>query len=386
MRVKSSPTAIYIHIPFCPSKCYYCDFTAYLIDGYKVDDYLHAIDIEMQLLLSEFPASKIDSVFVGGGTPTILTVNQMQQFLSMLKSRLPGIDSKTEFTIEANPGTVNKELLSLMFSMGVNRLSFGVQTFNPRLLKEIGRSHTIEDIVAAVSDAQEVGFNNISLDLIFGLPKQSLQDVEQALIHGLQLKPTHFSCYSLKVEEGTPFHRLQKLGQLYLPTEDDEVAMYHLLRSLLPRHGYTQYEVSNFALPGKESKHNITYWENKEYYGIGCGAHGHISNIRYANETSVKGYIDIVMANRRPIKESYTVSGNEQMENFMMLGLRLIKGVNCKEFSTLYNKNIDEVFGNLLTDLTTKGLLKVEGNLIKLTEKGLIFGNEVFGSFVGYLT
>lgn len=378
-----SPQAVYIHIPFCMHKCYYCDFTAYVVGGQPVDDYLDALDREMELTVAAAPPNKIRSIFIGGGTPTVLNPEQMDRLLSSIRRHFPDWDQEIEFSIEANPGTTGPELLRVMREGGINRISFGAQTFRPDLLKRIGRIHGVEEIKRGVELAREAGFANLSLDLMFGLPTQTVSDMDDTLRQAVQLEPDHLSCYSLKVEEGTLFHHLYERKELPLPSEEEELSMYQWTRSYLAEQGYEQYEVSNFAKPGRESRHNRTYWLNEEYYGLGTGAHGYVQNRRYANIKGVKEYIHSLAENKLPIAESYRVSRQEDIENFMILGLRLKEGVSRDQFRRRYGEELEQVYGEVLALLIQKELLVRNKDRYHLTEKGLIFGNEVFAEFLG---
>lgn len=377
-----APKAVYFHIPFCANKCFYCDFTAYVVEGQPVDDYLSAIDHEMRLSVEQVPPEEIEAIFVGGGTPTVLSLKQMKQFLTSIRQYFPNWTKDIEFTMEANPGTTSPELLQVMREGGVNRISFGAQTFRPELLKEIGRIHGVEEIVSSVELARSAGFDNLSLDLMFGLPNQRIKDVHDTLEQAVALKPDHFSAYSLKVEEGTLFHYLYERKELPLPSEEEELEMYQLTRSFLQSHNYHQYEVSNFAKEGRESRHNKTYWLNEEYYGIGAGAHGYMNKVRHANVKGIKEYISRIHKSKRPIAESYLVNQMEEIENFMILGLRLMQGVNKNTFRKKYQKELNDVFGHVIDPWMEKGLLRWKGDFLVLTEQGLIFGNEVFASFL----
>lgn len=381
----SSPKAIYIHIPFCSKKCYYCDFTTYVPEQKEqIARYLDALIREMELTVEQTPPGVIDTFFLGGGTPTILSSSQMEYLLQNVKRCFPHWASDYEFTVEANPGTTNRKLLATMRQGGVNRISFGAQTFQPTLLREIGRIHSVEDIIDSVENARRVGFDNLSLDLMFGLPNQSVRDVETSLIQLRSLSPDHVSCYSLKVEEGTPFHALHLQNQLPLPTEEHEFEMYQLIRCYLREHGYSQYEISNFAPSGKESRHNLTYWHNNEYYGLGTGAHGYMRGKRHENVKDLGMYIKMIKMNQLPVKESFPISSVEDMENFMILGLRLMEGISKASFFSRYHCDVDEVFGTILNNLEEHGFIqRICSDRIVLTEKGLLFGNDVFASFLG---
>lgn len=339
----------------------------------------------MELTVKENPPGIIETIFLGGGTPTILSPIQMEYLLNNIKRCFPAWAADYEFTVEANPGTTNTKLLTIMQKGGVNRISFGAQTFQPTLLREIGRIHSVEDVTRSIVNAREVGFGNLSLDLMFGLPNQTVKDVEDSLHRLMDLGPDHVSCYSLKIEEGTPFHALHLKNQLPLPTEENEFEMYQLIRSFLRQHGFAQYEISNFAPRGKESRHNLTYWYNDEYYGLGTGAHGYVKGNRYENVKGLDIYNEMIQKDYLPIKETYHVSCAEDMENFMILGLRLMEGVNKNSFSSRYKRDIQTVFGGVLGSLNERGLIQITDETIKLTDKGILFGNNVFASFLGVL-
>ena len=376
------PRSVYIHIPFCSKKCYYCDFTAYQIDHQPVDEYLSALQEEMKVWTKQVPPESIETIYLGGGTPTVLKPEQMKQLLQAIRQAFPKRSSKVEWTVEANPESTSKELLQVLKDEGVNRISFGAQTFRPHILQEIGRAHGVEEIVQSVKWAREAGIENISLDLMFGLPKQTLQDLEETLEHVLALKPKHISAYSLKIEEGTRFYYLHQQNKLALPTEEEEYEMYQMIRRRLKQAGLQQYEISNFAIPGYESLHNSAYWLNEEYYGFGVGAHGYVNEIRYANQKGIQAYIERIHQGKRPIAEEHRVSQEESMENFMILGLRLLRGVPKVRFAKRYGESIDKVFGSVIKSLIKQKFIEDKEGTISLTEKGLLFGNEVFASFL----
>ncbi|PTM59505.1 radical SAM family heme chaperone HemW [Desmospora activa] len=377
-----NPRSVYIHIPFCTHKCHYCDFTAYVVGGQPVDEYLQALEREMARTVEAVPPETIDTIFIGGGTPTVLTPRQMAFLLESIRRYFPRWSSDLEFTVEANPGTTGPDLLSVLRDGGVNRLSFGAQTFRADLLHRIGRVHSVEDIERSVEQARAVGIDNLSLDLMFGLPEQTVQDMEEALVRSLLLQPDHFSVYSLKVEEGTVFHTRLLQGRLPLPSEDDELEMYQLTRHRLSEAGYRQYEVSNFSRPGRESRHNSTYWRNLPYYGLGTGAHGYTNGVRHHNVKGVKEYIRLVQEGL-PVAGAHPVERGEAMENQLILGLRLMEGVSRSQFRRRYGVEMETVFPDVIPDLLVKKLIVPEGDCYRLTEQGLLFGNEVFSAFLG---
>lgn len=381
-----APRALYIHIPFCTNKCHYCDFTSYILKGQPVDEYLEALEREMIATVQAMPPEDIRTVFVGGGTPTVLTPPQMERFLAMVKRHFP-LAADVEFSMEANPGTVEPDKLAAMREGGVNRISFGVQSFDNALLERIGRIHNVDDVYRSIEQARAAGFSNLSIDLMFGLPGQSVETLADSVSRALELELTHYSLYGLKVEENTLFHKLYERNELPLPPEEDELAMYMHLIERLTGAGYGHYEISNFAKPGFESRHNITYWRNEPYYGLGAGAHGYAKGLRHVNVKGVQPYIDATLA-RLPRLSTEPVDEREAMEDFMMVGLRLLRGVRNEDFMAQFEgRRIEDVFGETVGRLVADGLLEHmadRGNGgYKLSAKGVPLGNEVFGAFLG---
>ncbi|MFF2481616.1 radical SAM family heme chaperone HemW [Paenibacillus sp. NPDC058071] len=383
----AAPKALYIHIPFCTNKCHYCDFTSYVLKGQPVDDYLDALEREMELTVKELPPERIDTVFVGGGTPTVLTPPQMKRFLESVKRHFPLVDD-VEFTMEANPGTTDPEKLAAMFEGGVNRISFGVQSFNNELLERIGRIHNVDDVYRSLDNARAAGFTNLSIDLMFGLPKQTIESLEDSVEKALALDLPHYSLYSLKVEENTLFHKLYQRDELPLPSEDEEYSMYVHLMDRLKGAGYGHYEISNFAKPGYEGRHNSTYWRNEAYYGLGAGAHGYAGRKRHVNVKGVQPYIDYTHT-KLPRLETHHVSEQEAIEDFMMVGLRLLEGVRSSSFAAQFpGTTLEDKFGDVLDKMLKDGLLEridtADGDTVyKLSDRGVLFGNDVFGAFIG---
>ncbi len=377
-----TPEAVYIHIPFCTNKCHYCDFNSYVLKGQPVHDYLDALEREMEATVRAVPPGAIRTVFVGGGTPTVLTPEQMERFLRSVRAYFPNLDSDYEFTMEANPGTTDLEKLQAMREGGVNRLSFGVQSFDGGLLHAIGRIHSVEDVYRSLENANTAGFENVSIDLIFGLPNQTVAQLNDTLDKALALKLPHHSIYNLKVEENTLFHTLYERGELPLPKEDDEIEMFHLIMRRMREAGYEQYEISNFAKPGHESKHNTVYWRNESYYGLGAGAHGYVRGERHVNVKGVQPYIDKTKEGL-PLLERFAVEEDEAMEDFMMVGLRLLRGVDRADFRAQFGRELEDVFGGTIDRLQRQGMLEPTMNGWRLAPDGMLLGNEVFGSFLG---
>ncbi|GKU79740.1 radical SAM family heme chaperone HemW [Paenibacillus sp. L3-i20] len=381
-----APKALYIHIPFCTNKCHYCDFTSYVLKGQPVDQYLDALEQEMIRTIETLPPSRIETVFVGGGTPTVLTPPQMGRFLNSVRKHFPIVEN-AEFTIEANPGTTDIDKLQAMRDGGVNRISFGVQSFDNGLLEKIGRIHNVDDVYRSIENARKVGFDNLSIDLMFGLPGQTLTHLSDSVDRAMELGLPHYSIYSLKVEENTLFHKLYERNELPLPPEEEEFNMFLLLMEKLEKNGYAHYEISNFAKPGFEGRHNSTYWRNEAYYGLGAGAHGYSNRTRHVNLKGITPYID-ASTEKLPRLETFDVSEQEAMEDFMMVGLRLREGVKSSNFAKQFPEHKLEVFfGSVIDKLLQNGLLErleIEDDTVyRLTNQGVLLGNEVFGAFIG---
>lgn len=377
------PRALYIHIPFCAGKCPYCDFNSYVAEGQPVDRYLDALEREMELTARQFPPAPLRSVFVGGGTPTVLSPKQLARLLEAVRSHFP-LEPGAEITVEANPGSTDPAKLEALREGGVNRISFGAQSFDDGLLAAIGRDHTARDTVDSVREARRAGFRNISIDLMFGLPGQTLAQLADSVEKALELGLPHYSLYSLKIEENTLFFHMYRRGELRLPDEDAEADMYEHLRRRLAEAGYVHYEISNFARPGFESRHNLAYWRNEPYYGVGAGAHGYVKGWRHVNVRGVEAYIEAASRGLPRLRES-RVGAREAMEDFMMVGLRMPAGVRSADFAAQFGGlRPEDVFGDTLADLIRRGLLEPvgAGEGYRLTERGLMLGNEVFGAFV----
>jgi len=372
--------AAYIHIPFCEHICYYCDFNKVFLKGQPVDEYIEALLKEMRLQLERTPVNQLETIFVGGGTPTVLNETQLDRLCNGIRSILPFQNG--EFTFEANPGDLSEEKLRILHEYGVNRLSFGVQSFNNELLKKIGRTHTSDDVFETLTKAEKAGFENISIDLMYALPGQTEDDFRNSLRTALELNLPHYSSYSLIVEPKTVFYNLMRKGKLHLPSEDAEAKMYDILITEMERHGLHQYEISNFAKPGFESKHNLVYWDNEEYFGFGAGAHSYVERVRRSNCGPVKKYLSRLENDELPIFDQHKLTKQEMMEEEMFLGLRKNEGVSLVHFKEKYNENVLDVFGNAISEMVERKLLEVTDNRIKLTKEGRFIGNEVFQAFL----
>ncbi|CAG9619375.1 radical SAM family heme chaperone HemW [Sutcliffiella rhizosphaerae] len=374
----------YLHIPFCEHICHYCDFNKVFLKNQPVDEYLDLMDMEMKNTLEKNKANELETIFVGGGTPTALNEKQLEKLLDSVQRHFP-ISHEMEYTFEANPGDLSKEKLLLLKEGGVNRLSFGVQSFNDDLLKKIGRSHRKADVFRSIEHAREAGFHNISIDLIYSLPDQSINDFRETLKTSLSLDMEHYSAYSLIIEPKTVFYNLMNKGLLPLPTQEEEAEMYEVLLDVMAANGYKQYEISNFAKEGYESRHNITYWDNDEYFGIGAGAHGYVNGNRITNHGPLKKYMDAIKETGFPYKETHHVTKVESMEEEMFLGLRKSKGVSEAIFKEKFSVELISVFREPIESNFAKGLLERHEGHIRLTKKGKFLGNEVFQAFLGVI-
>lgn len=339
----------------------------------------------MKMTIAEHPPHVIDSIYIGGGTPTALTARQMEKLFAMLHRYFPHRSSQFECSMEANPGTIERDKLGVMLDGGVNRISMGAQSFDDQLLKRLGRIHDARAVYESVHLARQAGFHNLSLDLMYGLPEQTMEQLKASVEAAMSLELPHYSLYSLKIEENTPFHTWYEKGELVIPDEDAELAMYEYIMEKMVQNGYRHYEVSNFARPGFESRHNLTYWKNESYYGLGAGAHGYVNGVRHVNVMGVKEYIHATKKGL-PRLEEHVVSREEAMEDFMIMGLRMLDGIENERFFRQFDKRPEDVFAKPLERAIDQGLLERTSYGYRLTRKGLIFGNDVFALFLGEAT
>ncbi|OKO91284.1 radical SAM family heme chaperone HemW [Geobacillus proteiniphilus] len=372
----------YFHIPFCAHICHYCDFNKVFAAGQPIDDYLRAMDKEMAWTAAEF-GSQLKTLFIGGGTPTVLGPAQLGRLLESIRRHFQFDPQTAEFTVEANPDGLTKEKLAILRDAGVNRLSLGVQTFDDQLLQTIGRTHRRGDVIRAVALAREVGFQNISIDLMYGLPGQTLEQFTADLEAAFSLHVPHLSAYSLILEPKTIFYNEWRKGRLRLPGEEAEAAMYEAAMEQTAACGYWQYEISNYALSGFESRHNLTYWNNEEYYGIGAGAHSYIDGVRRANIGPIRHYISAIERGEWPHRDVHRLTAREQMEEEMFLGLRKTEGVSKACFRQKFGRDLHDIFGEAIRREIENGRLEETATHIRLTKRGKLLGNEVFAAFLG---
>ncbi|WP_338036585.1 radical SAM family heme chaperone HemW [Metabacillus crassostreae] len=372
----------YIHIPFCHHICHYCDFNKVFFKQQPVDEYIEMLINEMRHATAQRKQNMLKTIFIGGGTPTALTAKQLDRLLEGIAIELLPTNELIEFAVEANPGELTSEKLHVLKNAGVNRLSIGVQSFNDELLNKIGRVHRRDDVFRTINQAEQIGFENMSIDLMYGLPGQTVEDFKESLEIGFGLNVKHFSAYSLIIEPKTVFYNLMQKGRLSLPPQELEAQMYEIAMEEMEKHGFAQYEISNYAIPGFESFHNLTYWNNVDYYGFGAGAHGYVDGVRTSNIGPVKKYIDSVKEKGNAYNSEHVVSLNEKMEEEMFLGLRKTAGVNKEEFYNKFSIELECQFGDKIKKQVELGLIKDDGVAIKLTHKGKLLGNEVFQEFL----
>ncbi|MCP8923671.1 MULTISPECIES: radical SAM family heme chaperone HemW [Streptococcus] len=374
--MQKKPTSAYVHIPFCTQICYYCDFSKVFIKNQPVDSYL-------EHLLEEFHSydiQKLRTLYIGGGTPTALSAPQLEVLLDGLTKNLD-LSVLEELTIEANPGDLDADKIAVLKQSPVNRVSLGVQTFDDKMLKKIGRSHLEKDIYENIDRLKLVGFDNISIDLIYALPGQTMDQVKENMAKAISLDIPHMSLYSLILENHTVFMNRMRRGKLPLPKEELEAEMFEYIIAELERSGFEHYEISNFSKPGFESRHNLMYWDNAEYYGIGAGASGYVNGVRYKNHGPIRHYLNAVEAGNARITEEH-LSQREQMEEEMFLGLRKKSGVSMARFEEKFGRSFDRLYGEIIRDLVQQGLMQIDGDRVRMTKRGLFLGDTVAERFI----
>lgn len=374
---------VYVHIPFCRKKCFYCDFPSYAGREGDREEYTRALCREIRSQGSSYRLRWGDpaTIYIGGGTPTSLPPQCMSDILDALSETFPPVEGR-EFTVECNPGTVDEAYFQILREGAVNRLSFGVQSFNDRLLQAIGRIHTAGEAAAAVRAARKAGFENISLDLMYGLPGQTMADLERSVQQALELAPQHLSIYGLQVEEHTVFGDRRERGELRLPDDEEAERMYDYMTSVLPAHGYARYEISNFARPGFVSRHNLAYWQDVPYLGLGAAAHSYLDGRRWESESDLSRYMDQAKRGIRPVHPEEEMTDAVAMEEFCFLALRTAAGISRRRFAEKFGLELDRVYEGPIREMAQKGLLADEGDSVHLTELGMKFGNLVFEAFL----
>ncbi|WP_033152991.1 radical SAM family heme chaperone HemW [Streptococcus equinus] len=372
----TKPTSAYVHIPFCTQICYYCDFSKVFIKNQPVDAYLQALIREFE----SYDIKKLRTLYIGGGTPTSITAEQLEYLLMNLTKHLD-LSVLEEFTIEANPGDLTEDKIEVLKNSAVNRVSLGVQTFNDKHLKQIGRSHNEAQIYSTIENLKKAGFHNISIDLIYALPGQTMEDVKENVAKAIALDIPHLSLYSLILEHHTVFMNKMRRGKLQLPQEDLEAEMFEYIISELEKNGFEHYEISNFTKSGFESRHNLMYWDNAEYYGVGAGASGYLNGVRYRNRGPIQHYLKAVSEGNARLSEE-TLTKEEMMEEELFLGLRKKSGVSIARFEEKFGVSFEERYGQIVRELCNQGLLVPDDNVVRMTKKGLFLGDTVAERFI----
>lgn len=375
------PISIYIHIPFCVKKCLYCDFPSFSGKEWEYEEYISVLEKELINTKKEYKHRTIETIFFGGGTPSVLPPKLLGKIQTILLDQY-SVSSQAEITLETNPGTLDFKKLQEYQAMGFNRISMGVQAWQNTLLEKLGRIHTIEEFLINYDQVKRAGFQNINLDLMFSLPDQTRTDWEETLEKTILLKPAHLSCYSLIVEEGTPFWKMQEKGQLNRPEEALDRDMYALAKEMLSDGGYEQYEISNFSKPGMECRHNQVYWRDEEYIGFGLGSHSFFEKNRFHNTYDWKKYLQTKGKTDQIREEIEKVDLPTEMAEFMFMGLRMTKGIEKKRFYQRFHHSLQDIYGKKIKVLKEQKLIWENEERIGLTERGIDISNQVFLEFL----
>jgi oxygen-independent coproporphyrinogen-3 oxidase len=377
---------VYVHIPFCEQKCYYCDFHSVVAGDEEsfssvVSDYFLSLRREALYYKKLWEDRVLRTIFIGGGTPSIVPAEQLASFILFLRNELPFV-AEPEITIEANPHSLHYEGAAVLSKAGANRVSLGVQAFQNRLLKAIGRVHTSDQIGQSVGALKRAGITNINLDLMFGLPGQSISDWTETLREAVALRPTHLSCYGLILEDETPLARWVSAGIVHLPSDDEQAEMYDLACEMLKEEAYEHYEISNFCEPGMECQHNLLYWHNEPFIALGSGATGYIDGFRYKNMPDIQGYIESWTRHTPYYEYTDQVSLDQEMDETMMVGMRLLRGVEEEAFFRRYQVSFRDIYREPIEDLLAKGLVQESNGCLRVTRQGLFLENMVSGAFL----
>lgn len=373
--MKTNKISIYIHIPFCESRCHYCDFCSSLLSEPKVEKYFKYLRKEIKLHEDFLKDKIIETVFIGGGTPSSVDSRFIKEIMDDLSAYK--FSDNREISIESNPNSLTREKAVAYFSYGINRISIGTQSFNEEILKRIGRIHKKDDIYRAIENARSAGFENINLDLMLALPGQKFSDIEESIKEVRELNLPHISYYSLILEEGTKLFRDHEKSPLSFPTEDEDRKMYHYVVDELEKIGLKQYEISNFAKDGHECRHNMAYWKLRDYISFGLSASSNIGNLRYTNFYNFLDYYKALDKNEKPIGFSENLSKTNRMNEFVMMGLRLNSGFDLDEFNEKFNEDFLKIYDKEIEKNLKSNLILLEDNNLRLTEKGRDLSNQV---------
>ena len=373
---------LYIHVPYCVHKCGYCDFNSHPIKRDEMETYVSALIKEMTHYSQKFSsAGTVNSIFLGGGTPTTLSATQLARILEECKKQF-NIAEDAEITLEANPATIGSDQLKSIRQAGYNRISIGVQSFDEEELKLLDRAHGVEEIHCTVDRARESGFSNLSLDLMFAIPDQTLDGWGNNLRQALVKKPEHLSTYNLTIEKETSFGKLQSSGKLVMPDEDHQLELFKRTIDFLKENGFHHYEISNFARPGKECRHNITYWQNSNTLGLGAGASFYMNGIRSKNTNVPTSYIREINKKHTAVEYSESLRPRQAMGETLMLGLRMLKGISIMKFEDRFQTSIKSIYGGVIASLKEKELITIEQGQLRLSKKGLFLANSVILEFI----
>lgn len=373
--MKKNKISIYIHIPFCESRCHYCDFCSSLLNRENAEKYFSYLEREIKLNEKFLREKIIDTVFIGGGTPSSVDEKFIEKILKVLSAF--EFSENLEVTIESNPNSLTREKAETYFSSGINRISIGAQSFNDDILKKIGRIHKSYDIYKAVENARRAGFTNINLDLMLALPSQKLSDIEKSFEEIKKLDLPHISYYSLILEKGTKLYETHLKSPLAFPSEEDDREMYHYVVNELEKIGLHQYEISNFAKIGYECRHNLTYWKLRDYISFGLSASSNLCNLRYRNFSDFKNYYEFIDKGKNPIEFSEDLSKIDRKNEFIMMGLRLKSGIDLDEFDLRFKEDFAKTYKDEIDKNIKLSLIEVKDNKIYLTEKGKDLSNQV---------
>ncbi len=373
---------LYIHIPYCLHKCGYCDFNSHAVDPGEMERFLPALFAEVDFRAAEIgDDTEVATVFIGGGTPTTLPAEALASLLSRLRKRFP-LANDAEISIETNPATLAPGLFERLLEAGANRLSIGVQSFDPEELKTLDRVHSVDEAHQTFPAARQAGFSNLSMDLMFALPGQSAGRFKDHLNTALGKRPEHLSTYNLTIEKNTAFYNLHRRGLLTLPPEEEQLAQYKNTIATLTCAGYEHYEISNFCLPGRECRHNLIYWNNGEYLGLGPGASSYMAGVRFRNGNLPSRYIREVAARGHAVEFEETLPPREAMGETLMLGLRLLKGIAIDTFESRFKTTLRTAYGETLDGLLEKNLIQLENGRIALSPRGLFLADSVILEFI----
>ncbi|MCK8825145.1 radical SAM family heme chaperone HemW [Fuchsiella alkaliacetigena] len=372
---------LYIHIPFCISKCYYCDYNSVLWEPSLVKEYLAALQEELKLLAAKYEHPRLKTIFIGGGTPSSLTGEQIYQLLLAVNKEFQ-VSTELEVSLEANPDTVNSNKLAILKEAGINRLSLGVQSFNNNYLQSLGRAHTRQEAIDSYYLAREIGFKNINLDLLFAVPGQSLADWELTLKRAVQLRPEHLSTYSLEIVPGTVFELLLEKGSLDLVSEQLDRQLYERAIELFLAAGYEHYEICSFARPNYSSEHNQLYWQGQPYLALGAGVHFFDGEVRGRNVNSLSSYLSYLEQGKLPLDKVEVLTMEDKIVAKMILGLNLRDGISLVEFAQEFDKELTDLYSQEITKLKQLGLIKINDNRIALSRQGLLMANDVLAEFI----